>query len=261
MHSAMLTIMLTIVLTTTERVGRTRIRVSDDPSGGRCRVRTALSGSDPTAALIRPVLLHHDRRAARVSLVPEGALLLAGDAIEIDVTVDAGGRLDIVESGGTVAFNMRRRPARWDVRIRLGADATLTWAGEPFVVSAGAEVTRHLDIDVAPGAALATRETLVLGRYGEGPGHLHQRTTAAVGGSPVLVEELPLDPESAPGLLGGHRVVSSVVLIGRDLARPAEPEPHRYDLDPGGHLWRRLGAHVHEAGLTDAWATAVQAVA
>jgi urease accessory protein len=249
------------MLTTTERLGRTRIRVSADPEGGRCRVRTAMSGSDATASLIRPVLLHHDHLAARVSLVPEGALVLAGDAIEIDVTVDAGARLDIVEPGGTVAFDMRDRSARWDVRIRLGTGATLTWAGQPFVVSAGAEVTRHLDVDVATGAALAIRETLVLGRYGEGPGRLHQRTVATVDGLPALVEDLPLDPVSAPGLLGGHRVVSSVVLLGSDLGGPTESPLHRYDLDRGGHLWRRLGAHAHEAGLVDAWATAVRAVA
>ena len=95
------------MLTSTERLGRTRIRVTADPDGGRCRVRTAMTGSDPTAALVRPMVLHHDATTARISLVPEGALLLAGDAVELDVTVDAGARLDVVEPGGTVAFDMR----------------------------------------------------------------------------------------------------------------------------------------------------------
>ncbi len=248
------------MLTSTDRVGRTRIRVTADPDGGRCRVRTAMTGSDPTAALLRPMVLHHDVDAARVSLVPEGALVLAGDAIEIDVTVDAGARLDIVEPGGTVAFDMRGGRARWDVRVRLGRDAVLTWAGEPFVVAAGAEVTRRLDVGLAAGAAFALRETLVLGRFAECPGGLRLCTAISVEGAPALVEDLPLDATTAPGLLGGHRVMSSVVLLGRQLSPTADPTPDRYDLDAGGHLWRRLGAQAHEAALPEAWADALQAI-
>jgi len=248
------------MLTSTERVGRTRIRVSADPGGGRCRVRTAMTGSDANAALLRPMVVHHDEAAALVSLVPEGALLLAGDAIEIDVTVDAGARLDLVEPGGTVAFDMRGRRARWDVRIRLGSGAVLTWAGEPFVVAAGADVTRRLDVGLADGAVFAIRESLTLGRYGEGPGGLHQHTAVASDGVPILVEDLPLDATTAPGLLGGRRVVSSVLLVGKDLPTSTEATEHRYDLDAGGHLWRRLGAQTHEAALADAWAAAVRAI-
>lgn len=247
------------MLTSTERVGRTRIRVSADPAGGRCRVRTAMTGSDPSTALVRPMVLQHDSRAARVSLVPEGALLLAGDAIEVDITVDAGARLDLVEPGGTVAFDMRGGRACWDVRVRLGRDAVLTWAGEPFVVSAGADVSRRLDLELAAGAGVAMRETLVLGRYGEQPGRLRQYTSVTVERTPVLVEELPLDAASAPGLLGGQRVLSSVLLLGRMLA-PAPTAPERYDLDVGGHLWRRLGVHAHETALPDAWVDALRAI-
>ncbi|WP_183098386.1 urease accessory protein UreD [Nocardioides pelophilus] len=247
------------MLTSTERVGRTRIRVSADPDGGRCRVRSAMTGSDPSTALVRPMVLHHDARAARISLVPEGALLLAGDAIEVDITVDAGARLDLVEPGGTVAFDMRGDRARWDVRARLGRDAVLTWAGEPFVVAAGADVSRRLDLELAAGAGVAIRDTLVLGRYGERPGGMRQHTTVAVERSPVLVEELPLDAATAPGLLGGHRVLCSVLLLGRQLA-PDPAVPDRYDLDAGGHLWRRLGAQAHQAALPDAWRDALKAI-
>lgn len=218
-----------------------------------------MTGSDPSAALVRPMVLHHDSRAARVSLVPEGALLLAGDAIEVDITVDAGARLDLVEPGGTVAFDMRGGQARWDVRVRLGREAVLTWAGEPFVVAAGAGVSRRLDLELAAGAGVAMRETVVLGRYGEQPGRLHQRTTVAVERSPVLVEELPLDAATAPGLLGGHRVLSSVLLLGRQLA-PDPTATERYDLDAGGHLWRRLGIQAHETALPDAWVDALRAI-
>lgn len=219
-----------------------------------------MTGSDPTVALLRPMVVHHDAEGARVSLVPEGALLLADDAIEIDVSVDPGARLDLIEPGGTVAFDMRGRRARWDVRIRLARDAVLTWAGEPFVVAGGADVTRHCDVVLAAGAALAMRETLVLGRYGEGPGRMSQRSHAVVDGVPVLVEDLPLDATTAPGLLGGHRILCSVLLLGRPAPTDPEVTVDRLDLDAGGHLWRKLGAQAHEAGLPDAWAAAVRAI-
>lgn len=237
--------------TLTERLGRTRVRVSADPDGGRCRVHTALAATDPTASGLRPLVLRHDAAGAQVSLVPDGALLLAGDAVEIDVEVDPGVVLEIIEPAGTVAFDMRGDRARWDVRIRLGAGARLAWAGEPFVVAAGADVSRHTTAVLGPGAGLALRETLVLGRHGEPPGRLRQHTVVSDDHGPVLVEDLPLDAATAPMLLGGNRVVSSVLALG---GPPAERScRQRYDLDGGGRLWRRLGQQAHEAELDAAW--------
>lgn len=242
------------MLTSTERSARTRVRVGPGEGAARCRVRSTVSLSDPTAASIRPVLVHHDTAGARVSLVPEGALLLAGDAIELDVTVDAGSRLDLIEPGGTVAFDMRGGRASWSVLITLGPGAILTWAGEPFVVAAGADVQRRTVVRMAPDATLVLRESLVLGRYGEVPGTVRQRTEVTVERAPVLVEDLPLDPATAPALLGGHRVVSSVLAIGASLGGPPGD---RFDLDQGGTLWRRLGVHAHEAQLAAAWEAAL----
>ncbi|MEQ6899739.1 urease accessory protein UreD [Nocardioides sp. YIM 152588] len=238
------------MLTDTERLARTRIRATLGDAG-RCRVRSAVTLSDPTASSVRPVVVSQEGTAARVSLVPEGALLLAGDAVEIDVEVGAGARLDLVEPGGTVAYDMRGAAARWSVRISVGPGAVLTWAGEPFVVSAGADVERSTTVRLAGDAALALRETLVLGRYGEAPGRVRQRTDVSVDGRPALVEELPLDPATAPLLLGGHRVVTAVLAVGA--GEPFGPDRDRFGLEGGGLLWRRLGAQAHEADLGEPW--------
>lgn len=244
------------MLTSTERVGRTRLRVSAGVDGARCRVRSALTSSDPSAPTLRPMVVDHDARSATVSLVPEGAVLLAGDAIEIDVTVDAGARLHLIEPAGTVAFDMRGRRARWDVRVQVAAGALLTWAGEPFVVAAGADVDRALSVSLAPGAAVVLRDTLVLGRYGEGPGRIRQRTSVSDVDGPLLVEDLPLDSASAPGLLGGNRVMASVLRIGPRGTGGDGPNEDRYQLDYGGELWRCLGVQAHEADLSSAWSYA-----
>lgn len=241
------------MLTSTERLGRTRLRIAAGPAGGRCEVRTAVTRSDPTASALRAVVLEHAAATARVALVPEGALLLAGDAIEVDVSVGEGLDVDLVETGGTVAYDMRGASARWDVRVELAAGATLRWAGLPFVVAAGADVSRTVRVRCGPGARLALREALVLGRYGEAPGSVHQTTTVNDPAGPVLVEDLPLDATTAPWLLGGSRVVTSVLSVGVDVPATAD-DLHRYDLDrPGAVLWRRLGQQVHDGELTAAW--------
>lgn len=241
-------------LTSTDRWSRTRLRVTRGAGGAPAVVRTAVSASDPSAPSLRPMLL--DRRAdhARVCLVPEGALLLAGDGVELDVEVGEGARLDLVEPGGTVAFDMRGDAARWSVLVTLGRDARLTWAGEPFVVSAGADVERRTVVRVGPGARLALRETLVLGRFGEPPGRVRVTTSVLDDRGPLHVEDLPLDATSATGLLGGQRVMASVLYLGPSLADDgADPDPDRYDLHTGGTLWRRLGTEVHATGLDRAW--------
>ena len=103
----------------------------------------------------------------------------------------------------------------------------------------------------------------MLGRSGERPGRLRQRARTVVAGIPTLVEDLPLDAASVPGLLGvGQRVLGSVLLVGREAGAPAGGiiDADRYDLDAGGHLWRRLGSQSHETDLAVAWARAVQAI-
>lgn len=244
--------------TVTDRLGRIRLRVSEGPAGGRCQVRTATTQSDPTVPVLRAMVVEHRPGGAKVALVPEGALLLASDAIEVDVTVDAGLELDLIEPGGTVAFDMRGGSARWDVRIHLGVGARLRWAGEPFVVAEGADVQRSLVVRAAPDASLLLRETLVLGRYGERPGRLRQTTTVVRDdGLPILVEDLPLNPDTAALLLGGHRVVCSVLAIGPEPVPADDGAPladARFDLDvPGATLWRRLGSQFHESDLAPVW--------
>ncbi|KRB73882.1 hypothetical protein ASE01_17880 [Nocardioides sp. Root190] len=249
------------VLTSTERWSRTRLRVQRGSGGSPTVVRSVVSASDTAAPSLRPMLMDRRRDHARVCLVPEGALLLAGDGVEMDIEVGDGARLDLVEPGGTVAFDMRGAAARWSVRITLGRDACLTWAGEPFVVAAGADVQRDTVIRLGAGARLALRETLVLGRFGEVPGRVRLTTTVLDDEGPLLVEDLPLDASSAAGLLGGHRVMASVLCLGPDPVSVADDQdPDRYDLHAGGTLWRRLGAEVHTSGLGPAWLTSLTRV-
>lgn len=241
---------------------RTEISVARPPGGGRVALSIRTSAG-PDRPVLRPMVLAADEESARVSLIPDGALLLAGDGVSIDVAVGPGARLELVEPAGTVAYAMDGGCASWDVSIDLGPAASLVWAGEPFIVSAGACVDRTTSIRMAWGATLALRETLVLGRHREASGVLTQ-DLVAVGpnGVQMLVESLAIGPDSSPLLLGaGTRVLGSVLTLGHRLpAEAVSPGVTRLDLVGHGTLARAVASQAHQLPLESAWTAACHGV-
>lgn len=240
--------------TSTRTHSRTRLAVERPVGGGRVAVTVETSGP-PDRPVIRPMVLGADARGAHVSLVPDGALLLAGDAVRVDIRVGPGARLDLVEPGGTVAYAMAGASASWSVDITLAPAAALTWAGEPFVVADGACVDRRMSIRIGWGATLAIRESIVLGRQGERAGRLRQRVEVSdESGVPVLLECLDVGPDSSRLLLGDGRVIGTVLQVGRRL-RPTASRPNWtwFDLEANGTLARAVAAEAHELGMEHVW--------
>lgn len=231
--------------TQTHEGAQTRISATR-ADAGRVRVATSVT-SAPGAPALRPMLLSSDADFARISLVPDGALLLAGDRVVVDVHVGSGVRLELVEPAGTVAYGMAGDSATWDVILTLDEGATLLWAGEPFVIAAGARVRRATRVSLGAGARLALREILVLGRHGEPPGSATVTWEAHdYEGRPLLVESLDLDAEATrPGILGSHRVLGSVTAFGVPLDSGDAPDG-RLDLEHRGTTWRHLTRAAHQ---------------
>lgn len=230
--------------TLTEAPAGTRTSISvESAGGGRVRVMTSVAGG-PQRPTIRPVIVTSDSNGAVVSLVPEGALLLDGDAVSIDVAVEAGLRLKVIEPAGTVAYDMRGGAACWSMRAEVGAGALLDWQGEAFVAAAGSRTTWSARVTLADDGQLRLRETLVLGRTGEQPGRLdHNLEVLRADGTPLLVDSLALGPDQSPLLLGGGRVIHSTLLIRVD----DEGAPGvRFALEGGGKLVRSIAQELHE---------------
>lgn len=243
--------------TSTEVASTTTVRVAVDGD----RVRTHLASDAPTGApCIRPMLLSSDAASARVALVPDGALLLAGDRIRLVVEVGPNAGLELVEPGGTVAYDMDGGSAQWDVTASVAAGGTLVWHGEPFVVSGGARVRRTTHLALAPDARVALREVLVLGRHGEQAGALDQRTVCVdQSGAPLLVERLDIDAATCDALLGGQRVMASVLAVGIEAREPAHPVV-RFDLESGAHVYRACAPTAHEAADEGLWDQVARAI-
>jgi urease accessory protein len=234
-------------------VSHTRLEVCRDPGGGRVRVVVRSDGPRGRGHLgIR--VLHSGVDGARVAVLAEGALLVAGDDVSVVMRVGPGVRLDVVEPAGTVAFDMRGGSARWGVAVEVDDGGELIWRAEPFVVATGAVVDREVDVALYGSGAAMLREVLVLGRVRETGGVVRQRLRATATGRPLLAEDLALDgARPRVGVIGGHRVVDSVTVLGRR-AGPATPDgAYRLELDGPGTVVRHLGAQTHTSPLEAFW--------
>jgi len=203
------------------------------------------------AGLLRAQRVADGPHGPRVGLVATTALLLGGDEVELAVELGPGARLDLFDVAGTVAYHGRGRPACWRTTVTLADGAALTYAGQPFVVSDGADVTRTMGLDLAGSARLRLRETLVLGRDGQIGGRVRSRTHLRVDGIDAWREDTDLDPagiRDLPGLLGGRRVVDTVLTVGQPA--PVAPPAVTYALLGGvGTVTRYLGTELADSPL------------
>lgn len=187
----------------------------------------------------------------RVALVAAQALLLAGDRVTLDVLIDGPHELHLVETGGTVAYDMRGGTASWDVRVRLRNRAQLVWHAEPFVVATGADVTRETRAELDDGCRLALREKLVLGRTGETGGALRTRSRLSQAARPLVAEDLDLTPQTRTGwaVLGPHRCLDSVTTVGHRV-----PEgPGVLQAEGEASIARWVGGDLHRSPIGTVW--------
>lgn len=190
-------------------------------------------------------------RVHRVALVAAQALLLAGDRVTLDILVDGPHELHLVETGGTVAYDMRGGTASWNVRVRLLNGAQLTWHAEPFVVAAGADVTRDTRADLGDGCQLTLRESLVLGRTGETGGALRTHSRLSQAGRPLVADDLDLTPQARTGwaVLGPHRCLDSVITLGHRV--PENPDVLQAEGEASIGRW--IGDDLHRSPIGAVW--------
>jgi urease accessory protein len=221
----------------------TRIEVVADPVRDRCVLVTGL---------LSPRRLPAPNGVVRIALVAAGALLLAGDQVRIEVLVHGSIKVEIVETAGTVAYPTRGGSSSWEVDITLTGGATLSWYGEPFVVSEDADVTRTTRLALDDGCTAALRESLVFGRHGEVGGTLHAVLRARVGSELVLAEDLDLAAAARTGwaVLGTARCLDTITTFGFRLPESGQT----LQLERPGSIARRLVDAQHESDLAQTWA-------
>ncbi len=205
-----------------------------------------------SGGLLRAQRVADGPHGPRVGLVATTALLLGGDEVELVVEVGPASTLQLFDVAGTVAYHGRGRSAAWRTTVTVADGACLAYAGQPRVVSAGADLARTLRVDRAASARLRLRDTLVLGRSGQRGGRVRSETRLRVGGAEVWREDSDFDADGIrdrPGLLGGRRVVDSVLTVGAPA--PDCPSATAYGLlGEVGTVTRWLGDELAGSPLT-----------
>lgn len=213
--------------------------------------RASIDLSSGSGELI-PRLLSRTPCGARVALVAGRALVLGGDTVSLQIEVGAGCTLELVEVGGTVAYDADGQGSSWGTTVSLGPGSTLIWRGLETVISDGANLHRRTDIRMANDARALIREVMVLGRSGERGGQLLLETSVTFGESPLLVESLDVRGDRPqPGILSDHRVLESVLIAGID--PDLTDEKHTMELAGPGALARSLGSAAHGLSLEETW--------
>lgn len=214
------------------------------------RIEVTPQGCRLTRGALAPRRLRSPDGTVRVALVATVALLLAGDRVRIEIFV-RGRTLEVVEVGGTTAYDMRtgkRTHADWDVDIQLSEGAHLSWRGEPFVVSEGADVRRNTVVDLRDETTVTIGERLVLGRSGERGGRLVSSMRAMLDDVPLLAEDLDLGHglRENGALIGPHRCLETIVALGHRLPAGAGV----LQLAGPGSVARWMGHQQHRSALT-----------
>ena len=207
-----------------------------------------LRGSTPLA--LREVRGSSDRHGVRrVALVQTAAYLVGGDAVRLHVRVDDGAALELSEISATLVHP--GEPARQVIDIEVGDHARLVFAELPLIIAAGAGLRRRLTITLGAGSQVVHRDTLVLGRHGEAPGHALVRSRVERAGVPVLDETLDsgdLASLRSEAVLGNARVIATLGRYGTPGAAPAGA----FALSATDTLVRRLERRTRDLREIDA---------
>ncbi len=153
-------------------------------------------------------------------LVGSAAGPLSGDVLSLNLEVQPNARASLQATGASIAQGRSAQPSRVHLRAEVGAGATLVADPGALIACTGSRVEVAVELDVAASAAVEWHETVVLGRHGEAdPGAVVLTWNVRRADQAVLRQRVDLtDPALREGLLAGHRVLRSVLLLGPELS-------------------------------------------
>lgn len=224
------------------------------------RARATLDvGADDLRWLDAPPVVLRPTGGAGVHLVQAAGGPLGGDDLGLSVRVGDAAALRLSSAGASVVQpgggDRAGQPARWRVELTAAAGAAVRWAPQPTVVCAGASYHASVRANLHPDATLVLREVVVLGRSGEVGGRCHAELAVTIEDRPLVHHESVIDGADAdltgPAGTGGHRVLGTLLVAGRDVPPAGECAETGPDLawatlplDGPGFLVLALGASV-----------------
>lgn len=196
--------------------------VSLGMDGARSRIgRLAQSGS---AKVFLPDV---HRPAPEIVFLNTAGGLTGGDRLSFAVDLGPGAAAVAATQTAERAYRSAAGIAQMDVRLTLGAGASLDWMPQETILFDGAALSRTTRAEIGTSARLLLVESLVLGRAAMGETvsalSLTDRREVWRGGAPVLVDALRLGSDTVPAnqsrphpaLLGTDRAIATVWLVAQ----------------------------------------------
>lgn len=173
-----------------------------------------------------------------------GGGLVAGDAIELQVTVGAGAACTLTTQSATKVYRSPEgRAASQSLRAHVGPDALLVLAPDPLMLFRDAVYRQRVEIEVAPGGGLVAFDLLTSGRRERGEswafrrfeGRLDVRCAGRLTVADGLLLSRDHGPIDAPLRMGRFHCLATAVIVGdrfaetvRRLCADLDREPVRY---------------------------------
>ena len=207
-----------------------RARVRED---GSLRVRCPGPISDELEAVI----------------VNTGGGVAGGDRLRLDVTVEQGARLVVTTAAAEKVYRTLEAAATIDVKLSVGAAASLAWMPQEMIVFDRARLKRAIDIDLAADARLLLAEAIVFGRSGMGEavhdGFLFDRWRLRRGGRLIHAEAMRLDGAVAnklaqPAVAKGGIALATVLIVPGEEAAGVRALGNRLRGEAGASTWNGL---------------------
>jgi urease accessory protein len=148
-----------------------------------------------------------------------------GDRFALDVTVEPGARLVVTTAAAEKVYRTLEPDATIDVRLAVGATASLAWLPQETILFNRARLRRTINIDLAGDARLLLAEAIVFGRSGMGEtvdaADVFDRWHIRRGGRLIHAEAMRLDGAVAaklaqPAVANGGIAVATVLIVPAD---------------------------------------------
>jgi urease accessory protein len=180
------------------------------------RTVLARARADSPLRFLRPTF--PGARSAALCIVTFGGGLVDGDAIELELEVEAGATLLVFTQSSTKVFRGASRQA-----LRAKVDGRLILLPDPVAAFAGASYTQRVDVELGPSGSCVVLDGFTSGRaaYGErwAMTSLDLRTTVTQGGRAIVTDALQLQ-QSIETRAGGFDAFATLIAVGQG-ARPA----------------------------------------
>src|SRR5262249_50986407 len=151
--------------------------------------------------------------------------VVGGDRFTLDVAVEPRARLVVTTAAAEKVYRTLAPEAAIDVKLTVGAAASLAWLPQETILFDRARLKRTIDIDLAEDARLVLAEAIVFGRSGMGEtvddSFLLDRWCLRRGGRLIHAEAMRLDGAVAtrlarPAVAKGGIAVATVLVVPGD---------------------------------------------